>query len=74
MKPTETQSKAFAGAVSGFLISLVPVLVGYGTGGDVTGDQIAQLQDTFIVLATTLASTLFGWGMVYFAPKNKPLS
>ena len=69
LKPTETQSKAVAAALSGFLVAFVPLLVSSMSGEGVTADQMLTFKNSITMLFSTIVSYLF----VYFAPKNQAL-
>ncbi len=73
IKATETQGKAIAGAISAFFISIVPILLSFAGGPEVTDGQVSEAKSALEMLITVGGSTLVGWLFVYFAPKNKPL-
>jgi hypothetical protein len=69
----ETQSKGIGGAVSGFLVALIPILMSILSGTELAPDQVTSLREALNVLLVAGGGALVGWVTVYFAPRNKPI-
>lgn len=70
---SETQHKGIAGAISGLIIALIPVLTSLFTGTDVAPDQLSSLGDALHLVAVAAAGLAVGWLTVYLAPRNRPI-